>query len=270
MKHDCKYLGLLNDILNNGEIREDRTGTGTKSIFGTRMEFTNLDQFFPLLTTKKLHWNSIVWELIWFLEGRTNATWLHDRNVTIWDEWQREDGELGPIYGKQWRSWTAADGSQVDQLQQVIETIKTNPTDRRMIVSAWNVGELHLMALPPCHLLYQFYVTSDGRLDCQMYQRSVDAFLGLPFNIASYALLIHIIAYITDLTPGKLVWIGGDTHLYKNHINQTREQLARTLKQSPRLEIRKEAPKTLEGWYPACFRLIGYEPHPHIYAPISV
>src|SRR5262245_13988800 len=220
-----KYLDLLRHILDRGTPKGDRTGTGTLSVFGYQMRF-DLAEGFPLITTKKLHTQSIIHELLWFLRGETNIRYLKENGVSIWDEWADENGELGPVYGKQWRSWPAADGRQIDQMAQVIDEIKSNPDSRRLIVSAWNVGELAQMALPPCHLMFQFYV-AEGRLSCQMYQRSCDVFLGVPFNIASYALLTHMVAQQCDLGVGDFVWTGGDCHIYSNHFDQVREQLAR-------------------------------------------
>jgi thymidylate synthase len=227
-----QYLALMQKILDDGVAKSDRTGVGTLSIFGHQMRF-NLQQGFPLVTTKKCHLRSIIHELLWFLKGETNIAYLHDNNVTIWDEWADKNGDLGPVYGKQWRAWQAADGKQRDQISEVIEQIKTNPDSRRLIVSAWNVGELEQMALAPCHAFFQFYV-ADGKLSCQLYQRSCDVFLGLPFNIASYALLVHMIAQQCDLAVGDFVWTGGDTHLYANHMEQTHLQLSRTPRALPK------------------------------------
>lgn len=271
--HDFPYIKLLQDILVNGVESGDRTGTGTKKLFGYQMRF-DLSKGFPLLTTKRLHWRSIVWELIWFMEGRTSNNWLNKRGVTIWDEWAGEDNDsLGPVYGWQWRSWNGTHGAPpygedgIDQLADVVDRIKTNPNDRRLIVSAWNPEQIDDMALPPCHLLYQFHV-ANGRLSCQMYQRSCDTFLGVPFNIASYSLLTHIIAYICDLEVGDFIWVGGDTHVYLNHLEQVHEQLHREPRPSPL--IRLHGPKTLDGWHLNDIELLDYNPHPSIKAPISV
>lgn len=266
--HDDQYLHLLKDILTNGQERSDRTGVGTIGVFDQKMSF-DLTRGFPLLTTKKLHWPSIVWELLWMIEGQTNVKWLQERGVTIWDEWGRENGDLGPVYGAQWRNW---DG--IDQLQCVIDTLRTNPWDRRMIVSAWNVSRIKEMALPPCHLLFQFYVrkSQDGLnlLDCKMYQRSVDTFLGCPYNVASYSLLTHIVAHLAGLQPGKFIWDGGDVHIYRNHIEQVETQLKREPRFSPNLRIRDDAPTTLSGWHLDHFVLENYQPHPAIKAPVAV
>jgi thymidylate synthase len=260
------YLDLLADILAKGAARGDRTGTGTLSVFGRQMRF-DLQAGFPLLTTKKLHLKSIIYELLWFLRGETNVRWLQERGVRIWDEWADADGELGPVYGKQWRSWAGPDGRVVDQIAGVVEAIRTNPNSRRLIVSAWNPAEVEDMALPPCHCLFQFYV-SEGRLSCQLYQRSGDVFLGVPFNIASYALLTLMMAQATGLEPGEFVHTLGDAHLYSNHLEQTREQLGRTPFDAP---IMRLAPKTdLFTFDYEDFQLEGYQAHPHIKAAVAV
>ena len=262
-----QYLSLVRHILDHGAEKSDRTGTGTRSVFGHQMRF-DLAAGFPLLTTKKLHLRSIIVELLWFLRGETNVAWLHENKVTIWDEWADADGELGPVYGRQWRSWPAADGRHIDQITQVIEQIQRNPDSRRLVVSAWNVGELEQMALAPCHALFQFHV-SQGRLSCQLYQRSADVFLGVPFNIASYALLLHMMAQQTDLQPGELVWTGGDCHLYLNHLEQAQQQLAREPLPLPRLVIKRK-PDTLFDYRYDDFELVGYQAHASIKAPIAV
>lgn len=261
------YLNLLEHILQEGAEKEDRTGTGTLSVFGHQMRF-NLSHGFPLLTTKKLHMRSIIHELLWFLRGDTNIAYLQENGVTIWDEWADEKGNLGPIYGKQWRSWSTADGRSIDQLSEVIQQIKTNPDSRRLIVSAWNVGELDQMALMPCHALFQFYV-ADNRLSCQLYQRSADVFLGVPFNIASYALLIHMIAQQCELDVGEFVWTGGDCHLYLNHIQQARTQLTREPFPLPQLEIKRK-PSSLFDYVYDDFEFLNYQAHPGIKAPIAI
>ncbi len=261
------YLNLLQHILNQGTEKQDRTGTGTLSVFGYQMRF-DLTQGFPLLTTKKLHTRSIVHELLWFLNGDTNIAYLNQHGVTIWDEWADAAGNLGPVYGKQWRSWPSADGRYIDQLQEVMTQIKTNPDSRRLIVSAWNVGELDKMALAPCHALFQFYV-ANGRLSCQLYQRSADVFLGVPFNIASYALLTHMVAQMCDLDVGDFVWTGGDCHLYLNHLEQAKTQLQRTPKSLPKLHIQRK-PDSLFDYRFEDFVWKGYEPYPGIKAPIAI
>jgi thymidylate synthase len=262
-----QYLDLLADILANGVRREDRTGTGTLGLFGRQIRFDLADGF-PLLTTKKLHLKSIVLELLWFLRGDTNVRWLQERGVRIWDEWASAEGELGPVYGKQWRSWAAPDGRVIDQIARVVEQIRANPSSRRHIVSAWNPADVDDMALPPCHCLFQFYV-ADGKLSCQLYQRSADVFLGVPFNIASYALLTLMMAQVTGLKPGEFVHTFGDVHLYLNHVDQAREQLTREPLPFPTVTL---APKTdlFAFDYPDDFRLAGYEAWPHIKAEVAV
>jgi thymidylate synthase len=262
-----QYLDLLARIRNDGLRKEDRTGTGALSLFGAQMRF-DLAQGFPLVTTKKLHVKSIVHELLWFLQGSTNVRYLNEHGVTIWNEWADERGELGPVYGRQWRSWPTADGETVDQIARLVEAIKRDPNSRRHIVSAWNVGELDKMALPPCHCLFQFYV-GDGRLSCQLYQRSADVFLGVPFNIASYALLTEMVAQVTGLKPGDFVHTFGDVHLYLNHLDQADEQLSRNPRALPRLEINSEG-KSLFDFAYEDFKLVGYDPHPAIRAKVAV
>ena len=262
-----QYLDLLEHVLSNGTEKHDRTGTGTISVFGYQMRF-NLEEGFPLLTTKKLHLRSIIYELLWFLRGDTNVKYLHDNKVTIWDEWAREDGSLGPIYGKQWRSWGCGDGKSVDQIANLIEEIKRNPDSRRLLVSAWNVGELEEMALPPCHIIFQFYV-ADGKLSCQLYQRSADIFLGVPFNIASYALLTMMIAQVCGLKPGDFIHTLGDAHIYLNHIEQCRLQLTREPRQLPTMRINPER-KRINDFVYEDFTLENYNPHPHIKGEVSV
>lgn len=261
------YLELMQHILDQGEYKEDRTGTGTLSVFGYQMRF-RLSEGFPLVTTKKCHLRSIIHELLWFLNGDTNIGYLKEHGVSIWDEWADEQGELGPVYGKQWRSWQGADGQVIDQISRALDTIKTNPDSRRIMVSAWNVGELEQMALAPCHALFQFYV-SGGRLSCQLYQRSCDVFLGLPFNIASYALLTHMMAQQAGLEVGDFVWTGGDVHLYRNHLEQARLQLARDPRPLPTLRLARR-PDSLFGYAFEDVILEGYDPHPHIKAPVAV
>ena len=262
-----QYLDLLQHILDRGTEKADRTGTGTRSVFGYQMRF-DLAAGFPLVTTKKLHMRSIVHELLWFLRGETNTRYLKEHGVTIWDEWADENGELGPVYGKQWRSWLAPDGRQIDQIAAVVERIRKTPDSRRLIVSAWNVADVDQMALPPCHLLFQFYV-ADGRLSCQMYQRSADVFLGVPFNIASYALLTLMVAQVTDLQPGEFIHTFGDAHLYNNHLDQTRLQLSRQPRPLPVMTI-NPAVKSLLDFRFEDFTLENYDPHPHIKAPVAV
>ena len=261
------YLDLMQQVLDSGVDKQDRTGTGTRSIFGHQMRF-DLSQGFPLLTTKKLHLKSIIYELLWFLRGESNVGYLQENGVRIWNEWADAQGELGPVYGVQWRSWPAADGSTVDQIAWVINEIKTNPDSRRLLVSAWNPGEIDKMALPPCHLLFQFYV-AEGRLSCQLYQRSADIFLGLPFNIASYALLTLIAAQVCDLQPGDFVITLGDAHLYRNHFAQAREQLGRQPYALPTMHINPEIHAIDEFSY-ADFELRDYQAHPHIKAVVAV
>ena len=262
-----QYLDLLRAIKERGVRKGDRTGTGTLSIFGYQMRF-DLEAGFPALTTKKLHLRSIIHELLWFLKGDTNIKYLRDNEVTIWDEWADKNGDLGPVYGAQWRTWRTADGRQIDQIQRALDMIRNEPNSRRIIVSAWNVGELEQMALAPCHALFQFHV-AQGRLSCQLYQRSADVFLGVPFNIASYALLIHLMAQQTNLKPGELVWTGGDCHLYTNHIVQTELQLAREPLPLPRLVI-KRRPESLFEYRFEDFELLDYYAHGSIKAPIAV
>jgi len=262
-----QYLDLMRHALEKGARKDDRTGTGTLSVFGYQMRF-DLRDGFPLVTTKQLHTRSIFYELLWFLNGDTNIRYLNENNVSIWDEWAAEDGGLGPVYGAQWRSWPTPDGGHVDQIRQVVETLRTNPDSRRIIVSAWNVADLDRMALAPCHCLFQFYV-ADGCLSCQLYQRSADIFLGVPFNIASYALLTHVIAQQTNLNVGDFIWTGGDCHLYLNHLEQTREQLARAPLPLPRLALRRKPP-TLFDYEFEDFEILGYESHPRIKAAIAV
>jgi thymidylate synthase len=262
-----QYLDFLRHIRASGARKDDRTGTGTLSVFGYQMRF-DLGEGFPLVTTKQLHLKSIVHELLWFLKGETNIRYLRDHNVSIWDEWADEQGDLGPVYGKQWRAWGTADGRSIDQLARVVEQIKTNPDSRRLVVSAWNVGELDRMALLPCHALFQFYVAG-GRLSCQLYQRSADALLGVPFNIASYALLTHMVAQQCNLTPGDFVWTGGDCHLYLNHLEQTDLQLSRTPYPLPQLVIRRRPPSLFDYVYED-FEFRNYRHHAAIKAPIAV
>jgi thymidylate synthase len=262
-----QYQELLQHILDKGTKKEDRTGTGTISVFGYQMRF-NLEEGFPLVTTKKLHLRSIVHELLWFLAGDTNVKYLQDNKVRIWDEWADENGQLGPVYGKQWRSWTTRDGGSIDQIVQAVETLKKNPDSRRIIVSAWNVEDLPKMALAPCHCLFQFYV-ADGKLSCQLYQRSADTFLGVPFNIASYALLTLMMAQVCGLKPGDFVHTFGDVHLYLNHLEQAELQLSRELRPLPQMKINPDVKSIFDFKYED-FELIGYDPHPHIKAEVSV
>ena len=261
------YLDLLDHVLTHGVRKEDRTGTGTLSVFGHQMRFPLADGF-PLLTTKKLHTRSIIHELLWFLKGDTNIGYLRDNGVTIWDEWADAEGNLGPVYGAQWRSWPTPDGQHIDQISRVVEDIRRSPDSRRLFVSAWNVGELPHMALPPCHALFQFYV-AEGRLSCQLYQRSADIFLGVPFNIASYALLTHMVAQQTDLEPGEFIWTGGDCHLYLNHLDQARLQLSRTPRALPRLKLARR-PESIFDYRFEDFVIEDYDPWPGIKAPIAV
>jgi len=262
-----QYLDLVRAIRDHGVRKEDRTGTGTLSLFGYQLRF-DLAAGFPVVTTKKLHLRSIIHELLWFLKGDTNVAYLHEHDVSIWDEWADEHGDLGPVYGAQWRTWRTADGGHVDQIQRALDLLRKDPNSRRNIVSAWNVGELDQMALAPCHAMFQFYV-ANGRLSCQLYQRSADVFLGVPFNIASYALLIHMLAQQTDLAPGELVWTGGDCHLYLNHLEQVEQQLARVPLPLPKLVIKRKPP-TLFDYRFEDFELLGYQAHAAIKAPIAV
>ena len=261
------YLDLLDRILKEGVQKGDRTGTGTISVFGNQMRF-NLQEGFPLLTTKKLHLKSIIYELLWFLQGNTNAKWLQDRGVRIWNEWADEDGNLGHIYGYQWRSWPDYNGGHIDQISEVIDQIKKNPNSRRLIVSAWNVADIDNMNLPPCHILFQFYV-ADGKLSCQLYQRSADTFLGVPFNIASYALLTMMVAQVCDLQPGDFVYTTGDTHLYLDHLEQAKLQLTREPRKLPKMKINPNVKSIFDFQYED-FELVDYDPHQHIKATVSV
>ncbi|MDY0011326.1 MAG: thymidylate synthase [Rhodocyclaceae bacterium] len=261
------YLDLMRHVLDHGAEKTDRTGTGTLSVFGWQMRF-NLQDGFPLLTTKKLHTRSIIHELLWFLKGETNISYLKDNGVSIWDDWADPNGELGPVYGKQWRRWETADGRTVDQISQLVEGLKHNPDSRRHMVCAWNPGDVDRMALPPCHALFQLYVAK-GRLSCQLYQRSADIFLGVPFNIASYALLTHMLAQVCDLAPGDFVWTGGDCHLYQNHLDQARLQLSRSPRPLPSLRL-NPAVRDIFAFRFEDVALEGYDPHPHIAAPVAV
>jgi thymidylate synthase len=262
-----QYLDLLARVLDSGVDRDDRTGTGTRAVFGHQMRF-DLAAGFPLLTTKKLHIRSIIHELLWFVSGDTNIRYLQDNGVSIWDEWADDNGDLGPVYGKQWRHWQTPDGREIDQLAELISMIKTNPESRRLILTAWNPADVPHMALPPCHCLFQFHVAK-GRLSCQLYQRSADIFLGVPFNIASYALLTHMIARICGLKPGEFVHVLGDAHLYSNHFDQAREQLSRTPGALPQLVIHR-TPDSIDGFHFDDFEITGYDAQPHIAAPIAV
>lgn len=262
-----QYHTLLKHILETGTQKTDRTGTGTTSVFGYQMRF-NLNDGFPMVTTKKVHLKSIIYELLWFINGDTNTKYLNDNGVKIWDEWANDNGDLGPVYGKQWRSWTTRDGKVIDQLKEVIEILKKSPDSRRIIVSAWNVGELSEMALMPCHALFQFYV-ADNKLSCQLYQRSADVFLGVPFNIASYALLTMMIAQVCDLDLGDFIWTGGDTHIYSNHFEQVQTQLAREPKALPIMKINQDI-KDIFNFKFEDFELLNYEPYPGIKAPVAV
>lgn len=262
-----QYHDLMRHVLENGTKKEDRTGTGTLSVFGYQMRF-DLSEGFPMVTTKKLHLRSILHELLWFLKGDTNIAYLKENGVSIWDEWANEQGELGPVYGYQWRSWPTADGRHIDQISQVINTLKKNPDSRRIIVSAWNVGEIEHMALPPCHAFFQFYV-ADGKLSCQLYQRSADIFLGVPFNIASYALLTMMVAQVCNLQPGDFIHTFGDAHLYLNHLEQTELQLSRDCRPLPKMKINPEV-KDIFDFKFEDFELVDYNPHPHIKAPVAV
>ncbi len=261
------YLDLMRDVLANGAAKSDRTGTGTLSVFGRQMRF-DLSEGFPLLTTKKLHVRSIIHELLWFLRGETNTRWLNEHGVSIWNEWADDNGELGPVYGHQWRSWPTPEGKHIDQISEVIEQIRTNPDSRRMIVSAWNVADIPRMALAPCHLLFQCYV-ADGRLSCQMYQRSADIFLGVPFNIASYALLMIMIAQVTELEAGEFIHVLGDAHLYANHLEQAKQQLTRQPRDLPVMRLNPKV-KSIDEFRYDDFELLNYNPHPHIPAPVAV
>lgn len=292
-RHDETYHKALEEILIKGKRKDDRTGTGTKSRFGMQLRF-DLRDGFPLLTTKKVHFKSIIWELLWFLRGETNANWLRERGVTIWDEWADAEGELGPVYGAQWRRWWAPSikwvedteydmwgndwkteypevgAKNIDQMAQVVEKLRSNPDDRRIIVSAWNVAQLEDMALPPCHLLFQFWVWRN-QLSCQLYQRSCDMFLGVPFNIASYSALIHLLAHVCNLEVGEFIWVGGDCHIYSNHMEQVEKQLSRAPYKPPTLRIREDAPKSIDGdWHLDHFVLEDYQCHPGIKAPVAV
>jgi thymidylate synthase len=262
-----QYLDLMRQVRAHGVRKADRTGTGTLSVFGHQMRF-DLAAGFPLVTTKRVHVKSVIAELLWFLRGDTNVEWLHGQGVTIWDEWADANGDLGPVYGRQWRAWRTADGREVDQIARVLDQLRRDPDSRRIIVSAWNVGELGKMALAPCHAFFQFYV-AEGRLSCQVYQRSCDLFLGVPFNVASYALLTHILAQQADLAVGELVWTGGDCHLYLNHLAQADEQLSREPRPLPRLALLRR-PYDIAGYEVADFQVVGYEPHAAIRAPVAV
>ena len=262
-----QYHNLMKEVLAKGVQKSDRTGTGTISVFGHQMRF-NLADGFPMVTTKKLHLKSIIYELLWFLKGSTDNNWLKERGVSIWNEWAAPDGELGPIYGYQWRSWPAPNGQHVDQITEVIETIKKNPDSRRIIVSAWNVADIPRMALAPCHAFFQFYV-ADGKLSCQLYQRSADIFLGVPFNIASYALLTHMVAQQCNLAVGDFIWTGGDCHLYSNHLEQVDLQLSRDFFPLPKLNILRK-PNSIFDYEFEDFEIAGYECHPHIKAPVAI
>ena len=262
-----QYLDLLREVLDHGAVRDDRTGTGTRSVFGRQLRFDLADGF-PVLTTKRLHVRSIIVELLWFLRGGTNVDFLHRHGVTIWDEWADENGDLGPVYGAQWRSWATPDGRSIDQIGQVIERIRAEPNSRRLIVSAWNVAEVNSMALPPCHTLFQFHV-AEGRLSCQLYQRSGDLFLGVPFNIASYSLLLMMVARTCGLEAGEFVHTFGDAHLYRNHVDQAREQLSRQPRPLPRMCLNPDRDSVFD-FTPDDFELVGYDPHPSIRAAVSV
>ena len=262
-----QYHDLMKEVLAKGVQKSDRTGTGTVSVFGHQMRF-NLAEGFPMVTTKKLHLKSIIYELLWFLKGSTNNNWLKERGVSIWNEWAAPDGDLGPIYGYQWRSWPAPNGQHIDQISEVVETIKKNPDSRRIIVSAWNVADIPRMALAPCHAFFQFYV-ADGKLSCQLYQRSADIFLGVPFNIASYALLTHMMAQQCNLEVGDFIWTGGDCHLYSNHLEQVDLQLSRDFFPLPKLNILRK-PDSIFDYEFEDFEILGYESHPHIKAPVAI
>ena len=262
-----QYHDLMKEVLAKGVNKSDRTGTGTISVFGHQMRF-NLADGFPMVTTKKLHLKSIIYELLWFLKGSTDNNWLKERGVSIWNEWAAPDGDLGPIYGYQWRSWPAPNGEHIDQISEVVETIKKNPDSRRIIVSAWNVADIPRMALAPCHAFFQFYV-ADGKLSCQLYQRSADIFLGVPFNIASYALLTHMMAQQCNLEVGDFIWTGGDCHLYSNHLEQVELQLSRDFFPLPKLNILRK-PDSIFDYEFEDFEIVGYESHPHIKAPVAI
>lgn len=262
-----QYLDLLNHVLEHGDKKEDRTGTGTISVFGYQMRF-DLSEKFPLLTTKKVHLKSVIHELLWFLKGSTNIGYLKENGVSIWDEWADENGDLGPVYGSQWRSWQTSDGRTIDQISNLIENIKNNPDSRRLIVSAWNVGEVDKMKLPPCHCFFQFYISND-KLSCQLYQRSADIFLGVPFNIASYALLTLMIAQVTNLAPGEFIHTLGDAHIYSNHIEQVKQQLSREAKDLPIMKINPHV-KDIFSFKYEDFEILNYDPHPLIKAPVAV
>lgn len=262
-----QYEDFMRHVFENGVDKTDRTGTGTKSLFAYQMRF-DLQEGFPMVTTKKLHLKSIIYELLWFLRGDSNVKWLQERGVSIWNEWADENGELGPIYGVQWRSWPAPDGSKIDQISQIVEQIKANPDSRRLIVSAWNVGLIPQMKLPPCHAFFQFYV-AEGKLSCQLYQRSADIFLGVPFNIASYSLLTHMIAQQCGLDVGEFIWTGGDCHIYTNHFEQVKEQLSRDPYPYPKLNIKRK-PESIFDYEFEDFEIIDYQHHPHIKAPVAV
>jgi thymidylate synthase len=263
---DTQYEDLLRQVLATGARKQDRTGTGTRSIFGHQLRY-RLSDGFPLITTKKVHFRSIAYELLWFLRGDANVRWLQEHGVTIWDEWAAPDGDLGPVYGVQWRSWPTPDGGHVDQISEVLRTLRENPDSRRIVVSAWNVADIPRMALPPCHAFFQFYV-ADGELSCQLYQRSADMFLGVPFNIASYALLTHMIAEQVGLDVGDFIWTGGDCHIYDNHIDQVRTQLTRDVRPFPTLSLKRAG--SLFDYTFEHFALDGYDPHPGIKAPVAV
>ncbi|MFD6093423.1 thymidylate synthase [Oerskovia sp. NPDC060338] len=263
---DTPYEDLLRHVLNSGTTKSDRTGTGTRSVFGAQMRF-DLSQGFPLVTTKRVHLKSVVYELLWFLRGETNVRWLQEHGVKIWDEWAGADGELGPVYGSQWRSWPTPEGGHIDQIARVVDQIRQNPDSRRHIVSAWNVAQVEDMALPPCHALFQFYV-ADGRLSCQLYQRSADLFLGVPFNVASYALLTHMVAAQAGLQVGDFVWTGGDCHIYDNHLQQVREQLGRDPYPAPTLHLAERA--SIFDYAYEDVQITGYQHHPAIKAPVAV
>jgi thymidylate synthase len=265
--HTTPYEDLLRRVLQTGVHKDDRTGTGTTSLFGAQLRY-DLSQGFPLITTKRVHFKSVAVELLWFLRGESNVSWLQEQGVRIWNEWADDDGELGPVYGVQWRSWPTGDGESIDQIAQVVEQIRTNPDSRRLIVSAWNVAQIPEMALPPCHAFFQFYV-ANGRLSCQIYQRSADMFLGVPFNIASYALLTHMVADQTGLKVGELVWTGGDCHIYDNHREQVALQLSRAPFPAPQLKIRR-TPESIFDYAFEDFEVVGYEHHPHIAGDVAV